>query len=218
MTTQRFPLILKTVCVFSIFQLFSCNDSPQNSSKKKELEETTTSNKNNVTRLEAFPVELIKQKSISRKIVYDLSKFDFSKLKKIDSTLFKSCFEGITIDSEKTLKYQASNDYFFFDHKDCDSVFFCSIVEYLSDDYEFRVYHLTIDKMQKKIVHGDWIASQGGEGGYGTSDILEYNLSGNDLVNSSSWTENESKGLIKTKFVFLKNNTIRKTISDKNIK
>ncbi|MNU45697.1 hypothetical protein D3C71_345440 [compost metagenome] len=168
----------------------------------------------------SFPIDYIIQNSKARKSHYDLSKIRCPELKRIKSAFFKKWFDQTPVTISETdqiiFRFSTSDKYYFFDYVDSDSVFFCSILEYMDDCHTFRMYHFTIDKRRQLVVHADWIATQSHKSGYSVDDRLSYDPKGNKLtVNSKIICAFHNFGRrmksVRETFRFSLNGTTRKT-------
>ena len=124
---------------------------------------------------------------------------------------------GMVTKSLLQSKTAFSHSYYFFDCMDSDSVFFCSIIEYLDNHQTFRMYHFTIDKQRQAILHADWIAVQSSKNGYRVNDRMNYNPKGNKLIVNSTFVGNfhNFRGRtqsVRETFCFSSAGTTRKTL------
>ncbi|WP_300665591.1 hypothetical protein [Fluviicola sp.] len=223
MKEKLFPAKINSrkVVFIPVFFLFSCTNPLANKSENNVRQIASFQKEKTSGTTDSFPINYIIQNSRSRKLYYDLSKLYRMKLKRIQPSFFKKWFDQtpVNISENEQIVFRFSPDeaYYFFDYQDSDSVFFCSILEYLDHHQTFRMYHFTIDKQRQVIVHSDWVAIQSRKNGYCVHDRMNYNPKGNKLtVNSKiiSVFHNFCGRIqsVKETFCFSINGTTRKTL------
>ncbi|WP_343747394.1 hypothetical protein [Fluviicola sp.] len=184
---------------------------PEIASIQKEKSHGTT---------DSFPIDYIIRNSRVRANQYHLSNINYRKLKPVGSTFFQKWFDqmhvNISVYEQTTIYSSSSNTYYFFDHKNLDSVFLFTLFEHLPEYDVYRLYHFTVDKRLHQIVSSDWIAAQGGKEGYTVNEQLSFSPSGNRLrVHSTVYKRHnfyKYTNTIQTTFRFGRKKTFRKMV------
>lgn len=194
MKKKLFPVKINSrkIVFIPVFFLFSCTNPLANKGENNIRQNASFQKEKTVGTTDSFPINYIIQNSRERKWRYDLSKINPEKLTRIRSSFFKKWFDqtpvNISGNEQIIFRFSPEDSYYFFDFKDSDSVFFCSIIECMDGNHQtFRMYHFTVDKHLYTIIHGDWIAVQSRKtGGYCANDLLNYNRKGNKLIVNST--------------------------------
>lgn len=173
-----------------VFFLFSCTNPLANKGENNVRQNASLQKEKSVGTTDSFPINYIIQNSRERKRHYDLGKMNPAKLTRIRNSFFKKWFDktlvNISQNEQILFCFSPEDSYYFFDFRNSDSVFFCSIIECINKNYEtFRMYHFTIDKQRQTILHADWIAIQSNKRSYCASNLLTYNRKGYELVVNS---------------------------------
>lgn len=161
--------------------LIGCSSGEQKAVTTESLNDSTT-----------FPIKVVEHKSIPRERHYNLDSIRLVRLKVIDSNFFKQWFDKKPVSNFPNvyLKFDAYSRYYFFDHKNLDSLFLFSLLH--NDEIGYNnLYHFTFDKNTKRFVQIDLIAQTGGDGGQSNMDILHYNKLGDELIITSIFTEED---------------------------
>lgn len=204
-----------------VFLWFSYTNPAINRNANKDQEIASRQKEKSAGTRDSFPIDYIIRNSRPRAIYYNLRKINYPKLKPVGSVFFRKWFEQIPVKisvyDQVTISSTSSNSYYFFDHKDLDSVFLFTIFEHLHDLAVFRLYHFTVSKKQGKIVHADWVAAQGGTGGYTVNEQLVFNPKGNHLRVSSAIYKSHHfhryRGFVQTTFRFGMKKTHREMVT-----
>lgn len=134
----------------------------------------------------SYFVEQIKSNSIKRLKHYNIDSLHIHKLKQIDSTFFKTYFNGLAIDNYKDEKivFDKWSRYYFFDYVELDNLLLFSFIH--DDEVGYNnVYHITLESDSNKIISSNLIAATGGDGGHRNIDIFNYSHTGDTLLQRS---------------------------------
>lgn len=223
MKENLFPLKINSLKVvfMPVFFLLSCTNPLTNKSENNVRQIASFQKEKPSETTGSFPINYIIQNSRKRKLYADLSKINRAELKRIKTSFFKKWFDktpvNISENQQVIFCFSPDDSYYFFDCMDSDSVFFCSIIEYLDNHQTFRMYHFTIDKQRQAILHADWIAVQSSKNGYRVNDRMNYNPKGNKLIVNSTIVGNfhNFRGRtqsVRETFCFSSAGTTRKTL------
>lgn len=193
MKKKLFPVKIdsRKVVFIPVFFLLSCTNPLANKSENSIRQNASFQKEKTAGTTDSVPIHYIIQNSRTRKQHYDLSKINPAKLTRIKPSLFKKWFDktwvNISGNEQILFRFSPEDSYYFFDFRDSDSIFFCSIIECMNKNRQtFRMYHFTIDKQRQTILHADWIAIQSSKRGYFVNDLLNYNRNGNKLLVNST--------------------------------
>ncbi len=181
----------RKVVFIPVFFLLSCTNPLANKSENNVRKNASFQKEKTAGTTDSVPIHYIIQNCRERKQRYDLSKINPAELTRIKSSFFKKWFDktwvNISENEQILFRFSPEDSYYFFDFRDSDSIFFCSIIECMDRNHQtFRMYHFTIDKQRQTILHADWIAVQSHKGSYRANDLLNYNRNGNKLLVNST--------------------------------
>lgn len=172
---------MKTIYTLLVFAVLS---SCSNEKLKVESIDTPT----NVA--VALPLETIKSNSIERQFYYNLDSVEIDELKLIDSTFFKQYFLGLPFSNIKgyQVEFDPYSRYYFFDYKDLGDLALFSIIHNDEVGYD-NLYHFTYDKEKNQMLHVDFLAATGSDGGQNNVDRLRYSQTGDSLIRMTSFED-----------------------------
>lgn len=221
-----------------MFFLLSCNqesgrvkEQTMQSSDAKELQKTDDTDEDKEG---SFPFEIIRKSSVKRKTSVNLEALvrdNSSKntLKAVDQSFFKKWLQSVKVaEINSTLRYEKSlemegmadifkDPYHFYDYAETEELFLFSILGYVQDAYEFRLYHFTCDKKSGVLKRIDWIATTGGEGGIGFESAVNYSKGGTVALVTQDMYElidvSTEHTIYKEQYTFEQAKTIKKQLS-----
>lgn len=211
---------LLIVSFIIVFLWFSYTNPIFITNADRELEIAPQRKEKSAKIMDSFPINHVVQNSIIRKKHYSLSKINYQDLQPVSRVFFRKWFDqiAVTVSSyeQTTIHYTSPGSYYFFDHKDLDSVFLFTLFENLPEYNTYRLYHFTVDKHSRKITCSDWVAAQGGNAYYFVNEYLTFNSTGNRLrVNSTVYKRykfHKYSNSLQTTFGFGAKKTTRKTV------
>lgn len=138
----------------------------------------------------ALPLEAIMANSIERQSYYNLDSVEVDELKAIDSSFFKQYFLGLPFSNIKDyqVEFDPYSRYYFFDYKDLGDLALFSIIHNDEVGYD-NLYHFTYDKEKNQMLHVDFLAATGSDGGQNKVDRLRYTQAGDSLIRMSSFED-----------------------------
>lgn len=134
----------------------------------------------------SFPLQTVKEKFIERKSYFALDSVDLTELVAIDSTFYKRYFLDLPVNNlnDYKLEFDPYSRYYFYDYKDVGDLALFSIIH--DDEVGYaNLYHFTFDKAKNQLLHVDFLAATGSDGGHRNFDKLNFSQSGDSLIHTS---------------------------------